>query len=606
MSNRSLCRRIAGAAGVFILCFATAHPGAGEWVPEYWVEESDEATDLDALLESYSGPLMDINRVSRSTLESLDLFSGGEVDGILSGRPWASVGEARKALEVDPQCARIMEAIFFVAVPGRKAGGKLRIRAGRAGGARLPVDARVSTRLKTQVTPRWSVGLVQEKDPGESNAADHAAGYVEFSGPGRLRQVVVGDYTLRFGQGILFGADGPGGMSIARITRENDGGRGFSGTGESGFQRGALVCVESTRWATWGFFSLQSVDARTDGDGTVTGFPVTGYHRTEKERGEKDRCRVNLVGGRIVRNGRTIRSGITLLGETYSSEVCLGSPDRDGVRFQGDIHRAGSFDWRMGGEARSFFGEVTLDRHPSYVAGFAARAGVCDAVFWVRRLDGFLYSPHGALATVGRSVLRNEKGAVFGLRLRPQPAVSFTILADLESRPWRTWTRSLPPRRSETRIEASWDPENLEISGEWKIVRSPDQETEPSTTVRRAVRIRLRPTRGPSFSWDLKESVAGGSRGTLSRVSIAASRGRIQCAATLVCAWLEPGAASLYAYAASLPGEMRFMQASSSGSGGSLSIRIRFSGSTELGLHCERSRFRSRNDWFGVQIERRI
>jgi hypothetical protein len=80
----------------------------------------------------------------------------------------------------------------------------------------------------------------------------------------------------------------------------------------------------------------------------------------------------------------------------------------------------------------------------------------------------------------------------------------------------------------------------------------------------------------------------------------------MQCAATLVCAWLEPGAASLYAYAVSLPGEMRFMQASTSGSGGSVSMRIAFSDSTELGLHCERARFKSRNEWFGVQIERRI
>ncbi len=586
-------------------------PAGAEWTPERWVEESSENTDLETVVQSYAGTRMDLNRVGAPELEALGLFSRTEIDRIFSGRPWGSVGRAVKVLALDPDRAGIMEAVFFVRRARPERSGNVRLRIGGSGGAAWPAGARVTTRVRMQPVPRIAFGAVQEKDPGEANLSDHTSAYLEIRGPvsrpfGFVDHLIVGDYVVRFGQGLLFGSGGLGTPAVGRLPRRDEGARGFSSTRESGSLRGLVVRSHVGRWMVHLFVSDAPVDARVDEDGRITAFPVTGYHRTEQEEEDRDRGRQRLGGGRVVWRRGPDRAGVTFYRQSYSHEVMLGNPERDGVRFRGTSHAAASCDWWVERGSGSLFGEILLGGRPSFVIGWAEIRDLIEAIVWIRKLDTFLYSPHGSLARVDNAAMRNEEGALFGLRLKACPALVLSIVADLESRPWRTWLQSVPPRRSETLLTVEWGSRRLDASWEWKTTRSPDMEVDGQRTIRSTLRVRYRPGESTRFSCDLKEATAGGARGTLARLSTSARFGAWTFAGTVVSAWIEPSAPSLYAYAGSLPGEMRFMQASQSGCGHSLVVRRKILASVVVGLHWEGSRFSSDREWRGIQVEYRI
>ena len=48
----------------------------------------------------------------------------------------------------------------------------------------------------------FSGSLLTEKDPGEESWTDHIGGYIEMKSPLILNQMLIGDYTLEFGQGL--------------------------------------------------------------------------------------------------------------------------------------------------------------------------------------------------------------------------------------------------------------------------------------------------------------------------------------------------------------------------------------------------------------------
>lgn len=575
----------------------------GEWDPGRLSPEPEGSTDVDAILHTFHGDPIDINGASRRDLETLGFFSEREIDLVLAGRPWRSLDDVRRSLALAPLRAELLEALFYIPRRRSQVGAKARVRFGSVRVGCGIEEMRVLSQLRAQPIPRVRVGWVQEKDPGEVCLRDHAAGYLEVDDHWKMDRLILGDFTLRFGQGILLWPDGPSMLDISRLARSAGSGRGFSGTSESGHLRGLFVHRSMGRWKISGFFSDRRVDARVDESGRITGFPTTGYHRSGKELSEKDRARHRLVGGRVCRVHGQAQMGLTVYHEAYSADVLLGDRDRDGVRFRGRRIRRMSSDWQVRWGDRTLFGEVTLDRRPSFVVGFSETRAFLEVVLWVRRLQPFLHLPNGSLTVVRRAALRNEEGVVFGLRVRPWPAVRVSVVADLESRLWRTWNQPLPPQRTEVQFEGECVIRGLRLSAEWKTTVSPYLERGEARAERRALRVRL--ALGPRlrFSCDLKESTSSAGRATLGRAAVTVTRGRWRAAASWIVVWAEPGAPSVSAYAPSLPGEIRFMQAARSGSGSALVVAARVFRSLEITLHHERSRFRSAKRWIGAQAD---
>ena len=108
------------------------------------------------------------------------------------------------------------------------------------------------TRLRVSRRNDFSVGFTAEKDAGEAvgwqpgqrrYGMDYYSYHVQLENRGKLSHVIVGDYTLQMGQGLLLGNGftlGKGAEPVNTIARSQSLVRPYTSSVESGFFRGCL------------------------------------------------------------------------------------------------------------------------------------------------------------------------------------------------------------------------------------------------------------------------------------------------------------------------------------------------------------------------------
>src|SRR5690606_23444563 len=105
-------------------------------------------------------------------------------------------------------------------------------------------------RYRSSITKDFSFGLTCEEDAGERLLYSHPKNpfYVDFLSfhlgifeKKYIRAIVIGDYQMQFGQGLIMGAGfslGKGAETIASIKKSNVGIRPYTSVSEAGFFRG--------------------------------------------------------------------------------------------------------------------------------------------------------------------------------------------------------------------------------------------------------------------------------------------------------------------------------------------------------------------------------
>lgn len=173
---------------------------------------------------------------------------------------------------------------------------------------RSPQDSSVYLGSPQQVALRYkyqghklSVGFNAEKDAGEmftKQGFDFYSGHLLYRGEGFLKQIVVGDYHVEFGQGLgiwtSFASTNP---QDPFMSKKNP--RGivpYTSLSESGFMRGTALSLGHKILTATVFASSKKEDAKVDSvSGTFT--PISnGYHRSLKELQYKHLIDNNIVG----------------------------------------------------------------------------------------------------------------------------------------------------------------------------------------------------------------------------------------------------------------------------------------------------------------------
>lgn len=135
-------------------------------------------------------------------------------------------------------------------------------------------------------------GLTFEKDAGEPVAVrgfypyDYISGYVLLRPRGKKWRVVMGDYDLQGGYGLLYGRQvyGNKAQALSKVSGNVTTFRAHTSTQESDFFRGLAASYCSKGWQMMAFVSYRKLDGRTQaGTDTVRTILTTGLHRTLSE-----------------------------------------------------------------------------------------------------------------------------------------------------------------------------------------------------------------------------------------------------------------------------------------------------------------------------------
>ncbi len=319
---------------------------------------------------------------------------------------------------------------------------------------------RVSSSLTLIAFDNVEVGSLFEKDPGERVRDGFLSGYLSAGNlPGRAR-VVVGDYTMESGQGLLFWRMGsaPKGVVGSDAPRRSAGGpRPHRSSGESNFLRGVAIVTEwpvpfgSTRGTF--FWSQRSLGANVDGDGNVTSLYDEGLFRTEEERRKRNRVRERLVGLRAELEGDAgWRAGVTLSRARLDRPVLGKGP----YGFSGSGWDASALDAEYRTARSSLYGEVALSRsgRPAAVFGISHQASLATSISLA-----FRSSPPGSAGRYSwafgeHAGSGNEIGAYIGWTTKPAGQLTLAGYLDCFRYPWRTALNPLPSSGTEGLAQA--------------------------------------------------------------------------------------------------------------------------------------------------------
>lgn len=337
------------------------------------------------------------------------------------------------------------------------------------------------TRLRARYRQHVSLAVVGEKDPGEVWAWDPAgrqygydflAGHVAVQDYGRLKRLVLGNYQVAVGQGLVLSRGlgfGKGAEAVGNVKMPEIGVMPYSSVNEAVAQRGVATTIAlTTRIEATGFYSRQWVDASVQDRDTLTqevleasSLQLGGLHRTPTERSNRRALRETFYGGRLAYRSATFRAGITHYTQQFNAAVGARRNDYNQFDFRGDHnHVTGAdFDWVV--RNFNFFGEVARSRSGGMggVLGLmASLAHNADVALVFRHFDRDFHSSKAYVFAERPVAAQNETGVYLGLKLIPAPRWQVNAYIDQYYFPWNKFRTAYPSAGWESLSQVAFRP----------------------------------------------------------------------------------------------------------------------------------------------------
>ena len=293
-----------------------------------------------------------------------------------------------------------------------------------SGGGYLGSPVKYYQRIRMQ-SDHLSLNLTQEKDAGETlegvSGFDLNSWHIALQNNGKLDQLIIGDYSLSFGQGLVLwtgGAFGKGREVIGSANRNERGLRPYSSAQETDFFRGVAASY-GEKVKTTVFYSNRKRTASVVQNDSVRFPSSSGFHRTVNELSRKNNLGQKTIGYRV-----TVQTPVGILGSTgyhneFDTYILRGSAVEDQFDFEGKVHSVAGFDYRAIINSTLFYGEVARSRNGGIasIVGFQTRiGGHTELSVSARNFNEDFQSFFGDGFGERSGDPQNERGVYFGLR----------------------------------------------------------------------------------------------------------------------------------------------------------------------------------------------
>jgi len=287
--------------------------------------------------------------------------------------------------------------------------------------------------------------LVIEKDPGETNLTDFTSGFVELRTNKFLKQLVIGDYSLNFGQGIGMWSSlafSKGVVAVNSIKKHSIGIESYSSVNESQFFRGIATRLNYKNFDFYTFFSSNYYDATYDTTlNTISSFYFDGYHRTISENNRANTLKENLFGGRLLYFTEEIKLGLTYWSSNFSKNI-LPDTTKNLYLFKGSYAQMASFDYDLLFKNFNLFGEIARS-HQGIYAGITALqlsfSKLLDLIVTYRYYPEDFVPVHSFGFGEMNGNTQNETGIYTGISIYPFKGMTLNAYFDQFKFPYRSY-----------------------------------------------------------------------------------------------------------------------------------------------------------------------
>ena len=300
-----------------------------------------------------------------------------------------------------------------------------------------------------------------------TNVFDFYSAHAYLADVGIVKEAVIGDYHLEFGQGLTMWSGLAFGKSAQSVEmkRYGSGIRPNTSVNENRFFRGAAVTLGLKDIEFTAFYSKNNVDANTVGntlvsEETVSSIQETGMHRTINELLDKNALTIDAYGGRINYGYRKFQVGATAFQTLLSCQLQSSEDLYKKFRFSGNQLTNYGVDFSVNFNKINFYGEFSGSGN----GGLAGIAGM-NAYLDERFVFTLLYHNYGkkyqnlyANPFAESSSISNENGIYFGFNAMLHEKWNLSGYFDYYQFPWLRFGVDAPSSGNDYLLQLNYTP----------------------------------------------------------------------------------------------------------------------------------------------------
>lgn len=311
-------------------------------------------------------------------------------------------------------------------------------------------------------------GLVLEKDAGErwwdknSGGVDYRSFHGLLKDSKRKNTLIVGDYSVRFGQGLVCGTNFSLGKSTTGGVPEQTGGyvsRHFSAS-ESNYLRGAVLrltikpyVLEKGRkfgMELYSFVSKKRVDSSVENE-QFSSITTTGLHRTRSEIETRKKLGASVLGSHLAFRWTNLTAGITATNWYYDASALPSLESWKIFQLSGNHGANASVNFRASIHGMLTFGEMALDQkgHKALLTGLSFKPHPRMSVSMLGRKYDPAYVALSSNSFSEGTSTQNEEGLFLSTDFQLAKRIRFSGFVDVFRFPWLSYRVNSPSKGAE-------------------------------------------------------------------------------------------------------------------------------------------------------------
>jgi len=315
-------------------------------------------------------------------------------------------------------------------------------------------------------------GVTAEKDAGENFSGpnqpygfDFYSAHLQAKNIGKVKNIIIGDYQMNFGQGLVMQSGMSFGKSSEAINIQKSGNliKPHTAAAENLFFRGTAIQIEPIKNIELiAFFSSHKVDANiTDtlenNEFSFSSIQGTGMHRTENELADKNVILQNHYGMHSNYNYKNLNIGGSYYFTKVEGEYKKALYPYNQFDFKKNSNQNFGLDYQYLYRNMNFFGEFGRSENGAiaHINGIMLGLDKTLSASLLYRDYAKDYQSEYANSFAERST-QNEKGFYFGLEFTPNHKLKIKGYADNYEFPWLRFGVDAPTKGNDYLLQADY------------------------------------------------------------------------------------------------------------------------------------------------------
>lgn len=319
-------------------------------------------------------------------------------------------------------------------------------------------------------------GITCEKDAGEEffsgsnrKGFDYYSFHLQVNQFKCFKTIVIGDYSLQFGQGLVVNSRYSFGKSASafNVNTSSAGINKYSSSDENNFFRGIATTLHWKNLDASFFFSRHKVDANASATDSIHTVPLeisslqtSGIHGTPNEISDEKTTILKIAGSHIRFFPAKFELGFTALYTNLSIPLNPKPELYNLYYFRGKQNTNFGFDYRWRLQNFLLFGEEAISKNGgiALLNGLQYSSGSRFAIRIIHRHYEKNYQSLFSNAFGEHTQNQNEDGFFFSIECNPVKYVTLSAFADFFKFPWLRYQADMPSSGREYMFQVTYKP----------------------------------------------------------------------------------------------------------------------------------------------------